>query len=101
MNLDVFNLRQLQDTKTFLTLCKKKKLTMGQAIVQLEAEIQQRASIVSPEVLPRKELAKLCPKCNIQMRKEHKGKGQNIEAIWHCTRCEYSEYIGVVKGGRK
>lgn len=99
MNLDVFNLRQLQDTKAFLAMCEKKGVTREQATAELEAEIQRRTPAVPTEVSHGKVPSKPCPTdgCDGVMRMESKGR----ETIWHCLACQYSEYIGYRLRGKK
>jgi len=92
MNLELFNLRQLQDTKVFLTLCGS--MPLDKALQVLEQEIKGRIKkLPDSEALDTINTvpSKACPSCDGLMREESKVN----ELIWHCLSCQYSEYIGV------
>lgn len=92
MNLELFNLRQLQDTKTFLTLCEA--MPINDALQVIEQEIANRTNeLPDSKVLNTTNPApiKSCPSCGVSMREENKGG----EFIWHCLECHHSEYIGI------
>ena len=91
MNSAVFNLRQLQDTKTFLTLCES--MSTDEALHVIEQEITDRVKEL-PDSKPTRATNsapnKPCPSCGTLMREEDK----SGEFVWHCLNCQHSEYIG-------
>ena len=74
--------------------CKRDGLSLSGAIDHLEKKVASGGGAKTTA----RAAHKRCPACGASMRKEIKGsKADGFEAVWHCTTCAKSEYIGPVE----
>lgn len=89
MNLEVFNLRQIQEAKALLSLLPG-SITVAEARVSIDKEINQRVNVIhadeknpapgGAEPIP-------CPDCTTPMRLKPADEDNSQLVYWECSKC--------------